>query len=160
MEIFKYKIDDRDFIDYKKKSIARKLVSRHVKSGHLLRSSVCELCKNQAITEAHHTDYGRPLDVMWLCDACHGLCHRDDSVYNPKNIRQTPLPMAWEQGESVTVSFTLPARNFLAMKKLSERDDICMSKMLRECVMNAYVVENNQLKFNFEENNGRLVANL
>ena len=28
---------------------------------------------------AHHTDYSRPLDVLWLCDTCHITQHWENS---------------------------------------------------------------------------------
>ena len=153
-----YKINNTDLIEYKKKSMARKLVSRFLRLGKLKRASFCELCKCEKTTEAHHTDYGRPIDVMWLCDACHGLCHRDDSIYNPKNIYQTPVSLEWKENESVTVSFTLPARNFIAIKKFCDQESTCISKVIRKCVIEKYEVEENQLTFNFEEENDELDA--
>ena len=35
----------------------------------------CEVC-GDANSLGHHTDYSLPLDVMWLCSACHGAAHR------------------------------------------------------------------------------------
>lgn len=153
MRSLKFKINNEEYIDYKKKNMARKLVSKFLRLGKLQRSSICELCKCEKFTEAHHTDYGRPLHVMWLCDACHGLVHREDSIFNPKNIYQTPVPLAWQEKESVTVSFTLPARNFIAIKKLCDEEKTCVSKIIRQCVLDSYQIESNQLNFNFEESN-------
>lgn len=147
------KIKNSDFLEYKKKMMARKIVTRYLKLKKIQRASICQLCNEEKYTNAHHTDYGRPIDVMWLCDACHGLAHRHDSVYNPKNIYQTPIPLAWNEKESVTVSFTLPVRNFIAIKKLSDSENICVSKLIRECVLESYEIEKEQLQFNFEENN-------
>lgn len=50
-----------------------------VKTGKLVRPNFCSVCgakgkrkKNGNITiEAHHKDYAKPLDVVWLCDSCH-----------------------------------------------------------------------------------------
>ena len=153
MPNLKYKINNTELIDYKKKAMARKIVSREIRHGRLERASMCCMCKKETFTEAHHTDYGRPVDVMWVCDACHGLCHRDDSVYNPKNLYQTPIPLMWHHKESVTVSFTLPAKNFIAIKKFCEQENTCVSKVIRKCVLDSYAVESEQLNFNFEEEN-------
>lgn len=157
MKTLDFTISNTDLIEYKKKTMARKLVSKFIKLGKLQRGLTCELCSEFGATEAHHTDYGQPLKVMWLCDACHGACHRHDSIYNPKNIYQTPLPMVWEQNENITVSFTMPARNFIAIKKHCENEKICMSKVLRDCITDKYKINHDQLNFNFEENN-ELVA--
>ncbi len=57
----------------KHKILARIAVKRALKSGALIR----EPCRNCAWpkTEGHHTDYSRPLDVIWLCTSCHRLEH-------------------------------------------------------------------------------------
>jgi len=35
----------------------------------------CHVCKNPN-THAHHDDYDRPLDVIWLCPQCHKDRHK------------------------------------------------------------------------------------
>lgn len=35
----------------------------------------CEECGAEE-AQMHHEDYGRPLDVRWLCVPCHGRAHR------------------------------------------------------------------------------------
>jgi len=60
------------------KVLARKLVSRAVERGALLRGD-CEVgddCHGRV--EAHHDDYSRPLDVRWLCSKHHGIEHRKE----------------------------------------------------------------------------------
>lgn len=52
----------------------------HVIVGHAIRSGKlvklpCEACGSER-SEAHHHDYSKPLDVVWLCRACHGEIHR------------------------------------------------------------------------------------
>lgn len=44
---------------------ARCAVKYAVKSGRLKRTP-CELCGNPKV-QAHHADYGKPLEVRWLC---------------------------------------------------------------------------------------------
>src|ERR1700677_4257949 len=47
----------------------RERVARAVRSGRLT-PGPWERC-GAARTEAHHDDYGKPLDVRWLCRSCH-----------------------------------------------------------------------------------------
>jgi hypothetical protein len=43
-----------------------------VKVGKLKRASRCAHCGKKSPTEGHHPDYSKPLEVIWLCRACHG----------------------------------------------------------------------------------------
>lgn len=46
------------------------------RSGRLVAPENCQACgcKHPRI-EAHHEDYSKPLDVMWLCSKCHAQLH-------------------------------------------------------------------------------------
>lgn len=50
-------------------------VSRAIKSGKLVRSP-CIRC-GEPKSLAHHEDYDKPLDVMWLCQPCHKQRHKE-----------------------------------------------------------------------------------
>lgn len=65
----------RKFID---KAPARAKLNRAVKENKIKRPEVCEVCltKNNRI-HGHHTDYSRPLDVIWLCPLCHKKRHQE-----------------------------------------------------------------------------------
>ncbi len=55
------------------KSRARDRVYKAIKAGKLKRKP-CEVC-GALNTHAHHHDYSKPLDVKWLCPACHARVH-------------------------------------------------------------------------------------
>ena len=57
----------------KHKTRAHLAVHRAVKSGELKREP-CERCSREP-SQAHHEDYSRPLDVVWLCSQCHSDEH-------------------------------------------------------------------------------------
>ena len=44
-------------------------LNQAVRSGKI-KKQPCEICKD-TIVHAHHDDYTKPLDVRWLCPACH-----------------------------------------------------------------------------------------
>lgn len=56
---------------YPEKSRAHYLVQFALKDGRLVRPDSCSICGTPGPVEAHHADYSRPLDVLWLCKACH-----------------------------------------------------------------------------------------
>lgn len=44
-------------------------------SGKMQRPSICARCRENCKPQAHHKDYSKPLDVMWLCRKCHRERH-------------------------------------------------------------------------------------
>lgn len=59
----------------KHKKRAKDAVYRAVLNGTLTRPHTCTLCLNVDV-EAHHEDYSKPLDVLWLCPRHHAELHR------------------------------------------------------------------------------------
>jgi hypothetical protein len=49
------------------------MVNKAMKGGYLKRLP-CEVCGKE-ITQAHHEDYSKPLDVNWLCVRHHNDRH-------------------------------------------------------------------------------------
>jgi hypothetical protein len=56
---------------------ARVVVGNAIRDGILIRPDNCERCIQAIHTDAHHEDYSKPLDVVWLCEPCHGMRHRE-----------------------------------------------------------------------------------
>ena len=54
---------------------AHKAVAYALKTGKLTRSPTCQHCGKKRFTHAHHDDYQRQLDVLWLCARCHRQLH-------------------------------------------------------------------------------------
>lgn len=54
----------------------------HIIAGNAIRAGAltprpCGRCGDNSYVHAHHEDYSRPLDVVWLCRTCHGARHRE-----------------------------------------------------------------------------------
>ena len=64
---------------YVKKSPERRAahvaLGNAVRSGHVTPWPVCAVPECCSKPEAHHPDYSRPLDVVWLCSAHHKQAH-------------------------------------------------------------------------------------
>ena len=50
---------------------ARQLVREEIRKGNIKRGA-CSMCGKEK-AEAHHPDYSKPLDIMWLCRFHHGV---------------------------------------------------------------------------------------
>jgi hypothetical protein len=59
---------------------AKVAVAMAVRAGRLL-PQLCSVCGDKA--QAHHDDYSRPLEVIWLCPFHHGERHRLLRRYGP-----------------------------------------------------------------------------
>ena len=55
---------------------AHNATSNAIRDGRLLRPSFCSSCGKQCKPEAHHEDYSKPLDVIWMCRSCHVRHHK------------------------------------------------------------------------------------
>ena len=58
-----------------RRSVAHSAVARAIRNGSLVRIP-CIKCGEQK-SLAHHEDYDKPLDVMWLCQPCHKQRHKE-----------------------------------------------------------------------------------
>jgi len=61
---------------------ARTMIQTHIavkmaKKRGILVVQPCEVCGTTERIQAHHEDYSKPLDVMWLCPKHHGARHRE-----------------------------------------------------------------------------------
>lgn len=57
-----------------RKMLAKGRVCSAVRDGRLTRAP-CERCGGTEDIEGHHPDYSKPLEVEWLCRACHRALH-------------------------------------------------------------------------------------
>jgi len=58
--------------EFKERVNAHVILKRAIAKG-LIKKTVCWCCGEKA--EAHHPDYSRPLDVVWLCSSHHKQAH-------------------------------------------------------------------------------------
>ncbi len=59
----------------REKHHAHTRVCKAVKSGVLIKPDKCSKCNKTTKVQAHHEDYSKRLDVIWLCISCHELEH-------------------------------------------------------------------------------------
>ena len=52
------------------------LIEKEDRLGGKIRQLNCSVCNSTNIVEGHHDDYTKPLEVRWLCKACHKEWHR------------------------------------------------------------------------------------
>lgn len=56
--------------------MAWSLTQRAIRSKKLIRPTACPKCGSTKNIQAHHEDYSKPLDIMWLCQLCHKDHHQ------------------------------------------------------------------------------------
>lgn len=85
--------------DNSKKRRVQHIVEKAIKKGVLFHPPTCESCggtqefkDGRNGIQAHHTDYDKPLEVMWLCQKCHHEWHKSNQAINEKDEERTGKP--------------------------------------------------------------------
>ena len=70
---------------------AQNTLETAIQRGIVNRKVVCEKCSatptfkdGRTGIQAHHCDYNKPLDVMWLCQRCHHEWHKNNKAIMKK----------------------------------------------------------------------------
>lgn len=61
-----------------------------VETGKLIRPESCSECKKICTPHAHHEDYSKPLEVIWLCSTCHFYLHHKHKHHAERTSEKTP----------------------------------------------------------------------
>jgi len=93
---------DRDYaaewrLRHPEKAEAREVVRKAVQGKQLIKPQLCERCwvrYRPAELQAHHRDYSKPLQIIWLCQACHLEAHGRDGRSLRARRRKAPPPTA------------------------------------------------------------------
>lgn len=53
-----------------------------IRYGYIQKEETCAICGSNGNIHAHHPDYSKPLEVIWLCASCHKRLHSGIQVYS------------------------------------------------------------------------------
>ena len=59
------------------KAKANGVINDMLRCGIITRPEVCSSCGIRCKPQAHHPDYSKPKEVIWLCVKCHSKLHRE-----------------------------------------------------------------------------------
>lgn len=75
------------------------LTEEAIERGKLIRPEACEICGNsykfkdgRTAIQAHHCDYNKPLEVMWLCQKCHHKWHKENKAIPNREVMPIEVP--------------------------------------------------------------------
>jgi len=67
--------------DSEDKKKAQRAARLAVQRGIIKKAKECQDCgAARRALQAHHEDYDKPLDVVWLCGTCHGARHMTQNL--------------------------------------------------------------------------------
>lgn len=72
-----------------KKKRVQHIVAKAILKGVLIQPVMCSKCGNTQVfkdgrngIQAHHEDYDKPLEIIWLCQKCHHDWHKNNKAKN------------------------------------------------------------------------------
>lgn len=88
---------------------AYRAVDAALRCGVLIRPTVCSGCgcsDSEHRIEAHHYDYSKPLDVIWLCTPCHERIDAERRLRNGSRSHSRSRPVVMKQDGEVICRFS------------------------------------------------------
>lgn len=152
MKTLNHTVQYSDVLEYKKRRIARRVLQNAIKEDKIHAANCCEVCGKKAKTFGHHTDYGQPLKITWVCHGCHYEVHKANHPLNPDNVPQTHVDLSIHESDKILVSFSLPIENFILIKRIAAKKGVAFSKVLRDSVLKDHPVQNAKSVFNQRRN--------
>jgi len=67
---------------------AQQSTRRAIKKGLLIRPKICSKCQKNCKPHAHHEDYSKHLDIIWLCNDCH-YNHHHGNKFRAERLNET-----------------------------------------------------------------------
>ena len=61
---------------HREKVQAENKINDALRTGKLTRPTECSVCHKKCTPHGHHFDYTKPLEVIWVCPACHSKIHK------------------------------------------------------------------------------------
>lgn len=78
------------------KEEAHMAVTKAIRGGSLIRPRYCEDCGKIKRLYAHHPDYSKYLDVVWVCAICHSAIHKQINANKNYQLNKIIYPQAVE----------------------------------------------------------------
>ena len=95
----KYGSENHFYRGTKANDKAQNILEKAIEKGIIKRKDVCECCgasykfsDGRTGIQAHHCDYNKPLDVMWLCQKCHYEWHKHNKAKEVVPSEAMPRP--------------------------------------------------------------------
>lgn len=63
------------YAEKKMQNLTSNLLNYAVRIGLVEKPSQCSVCQSENVLQAHHNDYSKPLEVVWVCTLCHVKFH-------------------------------------------------------------------------------------
>lgn len=73
---------------YPEKVKANGIIDDMLRYGKLERPDKCSICGVMCKPQAHHPDYSKPKEIIWVCVKCHSKIHKDLRESERKALRE------------------------------------------------------------------------
>lgn len=126
----------RNCLDNPTQRNAYRVVEAAVASGRITKPTVCSGCGcpgSEHRIEAHHYDYSKPLEVIWLCTSCHARMDEQRRRREGKKAYQASKPVLQMKDGIVLERFESIADAAKAVGRASSSISQCLAGVSKTC---------------------------